>query len=105
MAYLESTIFSHLLHPFCTEVAEHRNLGKGEDHSEGWISMAGTINTSQPQAESLIRYWNTIFVETPRCTAPGCRRVAQEVDAFFPYIDDYNRCDQHPRASASLAIN
>ena len=66
--------------------------------------MADAIDTFQPQGESLTRYWNTIFSETPHCAAPGCRRVAEEVDAFFPYIDDYNRCDYHPRATDPLAM-
>ncbi len=67
--------------------------------------MADAIDNSQPLGENLTLYWNTIFSETPRCKSPGCQRVAHEVDAFFPYIDDHNRCDHHPGATEPLTIN
>lgn len=58
--------------------------------------MANAIKQSDPTSSDASRYWGRLFVETPVCTVPGCDRVAHEVDAFFPFIDDYNRCDRHP---------
>ncbi len=30
------------------------------------------------------------------CALPECDCVACEVDSYFPYLDDLNRCEQHP---------
>jgi hypothetical protein len=48
----------------------------------------------QPQQE-LGHFWGRYFVEIPLCAHEGCDRIAQEVDPYFPYLDDHNRCDQH----------
>ena len=54
--------------------------------------MAEVIKMPSAEGEA-VQYWGRYYVETPRCVAMGCGRVAREVDAFFPYIDDYNRCE------------
>ena len=36
-----------------------------------------------------------MFQEIPTCTNGNCGVVAIEVDYFFPYLDDYNRCQEH----------
>ena len=33
--------------------------------------------------------------EQPLCTVWGCGRPALTVDAYFPYLDDDNRCGEH----------
>lgn len=43
----------------------------------------------------LARFWSHYFSETPTCTSSGCEDVAVEVDPFFPYLDDLNRCFHH----------
>jgi len=43
----------------------------------------------------LTKYWSRYFSETPMCSCEGCTEVAREVDPFFPYLDDLNRCADH----------
>ena len=43
----------------------------------------------------LSTFWGQYFKEIPTCTNPGCERVAIEVDPYFPYLDDFNRCEAH----------
>ena len=57
--------------------------------------MSNVTKPLATEVTGLIRYWTGLFNETPLCKESGCARVATEVDAFFPYIDDYNRCDRH----------
>jgi len=45
--------------------------------------------------ESLAEMWRGYFAEVPHCSQPGCNNVASEVDDYFPYLDDLNRCDEH----------
>ena len=54
-----------------------------------------TIKTDVRGTDELMVFWGQYFPETPVCTHPDCSCVAAEVDAFFPYIDDFNRCDLH----------
>lgn len=53
------------------------------------------IKTDVRGIEDLTLFWGQYFPETPVCSHPDCGSVAAEVDAFFPYIDDFNRCDLH----------
>lgn len=55
--------------------------------------------STAPAAEQnqLKGHWAGIFEEIPVCTQPGCCKVAYEVDAMFPYLDDFNRCTVHLR--------
>ena len=60
---------------------------------------------AQPELSS---FWARYFVETPVCTCDACGEVAIEVDPFFPYLDDLNRCvvhrpDEIHEASGSLS--
>ena len=50
--------------------------------------------------EALTVFWGQYFPETPVCSHPDCEFVASEVDSFFPYIDDFNRCEAHPQEFA-----
>ena len=50
--------------------------------------------------DHLARFWSEYFAETPLCAV--CRTVASEVDPFFPYLDDLNRCPGHPRTITPL---
>lgn len=43
----------------------------------------------------LQNFWIQYFAEVPTCNHPGCEHVAAEVDPFFPYLDDLNRCFMH----------
>ena len=43
----------------------------------------------------LTRFWSGYFSETPLCTHAECQGVAVEVDPYFPYLDDNNRCLEH----------
>ena len=58
--------------------------------------MEKTIKTDIKGVEALTVFWGQYFPEVPVCSHPNCGRVAAEVDAFFPYIDDLNRCEAHP---------
>jgi len=44
---------------------------------------------------SLGDFWTRYFPEVPTCTDGDCLEVAAEVDPFFPYLDDLNRCMHH----------
>ena len=52
--------------------------------------LAGTNNE-----EKLKSFWLQFFPELPKCKEPGCQHIAMEVDTFFPYLDDNNRCYLH----------
>jgi len=52
--------------------------------------LAGTTNE-----EKLTHFWQHYFSEIPKCSEPGCERLAMEVDTFFPYLDENNRCQLH----------
>jgi hypothetical protein len=45
--------------------------------------------------QDLGQFWGQYFTEIPVCTHADCDRVALEIDPFFPYLDDRNRCDRH----------
>ena len=47
------------------------------------------------EGQSLSGFWQQYFKETPLCSREGCGNVALEVDPFFPYLDDRNRCGEH----------
>jgi hypothetical protein len=57
--------------------------------------MAQTIRAPAQAEGSLSSFWARYFSETPTCTCDGCREVAIQVDPFFPYLDDFNRCTDH----------
>lgn len=57
--------------------------------------MTRTIRTSVTDRRDLRYFWAQYFGETPLCAHPQCGAVACEVDVYFPYIDDFNRCDSH----------
>jgi hypothetical protein len=54
-----------------------------------------------PEAQQ-VRIWSGCLPELPQCSVEGCDRHAVEVDAFFPYLDDRNRCDFHSVALQAL---
>jgi len=54
-----------------------------------------TIKAPPQEPIQLTAYWEQYFVETPMCSCEACCHVAVEVDPFFPYLDDLNRCDAH----------
>lgn len=58
--------------------------------------MPRTIKSEIRGIEALTVFWRQYFREIPVCSHPECACVASEVDAFFPYIDDFNRCEDHP---------
>jgi hypothetical protein len=62
--------------------------------------MSKTIKALVQGKEDLTRFWQQYFPETPVCSLPECGSVACEVDSFFPYLDDLNRCENHPLDSA-----
>lgn len=47
------------------------------------------------------RLWSSCYPEQPVCAVAGCGRSAHTVDAFFPYLDDHNRCLHHARPAAA----
>lgn len=58
--------------------------------------MDRTINAPNGREQNdLGQFWGRYFAEIPVCTHQDCERIAHEVDPFFPYLDDRNRCDQH----------
>ena len=70
--------------------------------------MITTINAPRTDQQQLNVFWSRYFTEIPTCSVSGCERIAVAVDAFFPYLDDHNRCDEHRAEdhhdlSASLA--
>lgn len=38
--------------------------------------------------------------QRPCCSVPGCLHNALEIDPFYPYLDDSNRCAQHLKNKA-----
>lgn len=66
--------------------------------------MLACIKSPHLTPEHRARYWERYFEETPLCSVPGCARIADEVDAYFPYLDDHNRCEQHAAADAVWAV-
>ena len=63
--------------------------------------MEWNITAQVSGPDRLTRFWSQYFAETPLCAV--CGTVAREVDPFFPYLDDLNRCPGHPRAFTPLA--
>ena len=59
------------------------------------------FETPKGQGEDPSGFWSGVIQEIPTCTKENCGEVAVEVDSFFPYLDDYNRCKGH-RLSESL---
>ena len=57
--------------------------------------MEKTIKTDIRGVKALTVFWGQYYPEVPVCTHPDCEYVAAEVDAFFPYIDNFNRCETH----------
>ena len=57
--------------------------------------MATTFKAPTENISHLGAFWANYFRETPVCSDKGCGDVAVEVDPFFPYLDDYNRCKHH----------
>ncbi|MDH4120573.1 MAG: hypothetical protein OEV94_02560 [Deltaproteobacteria bacterium] len=60
------------------------------------------IGSSKPQASpsavvSLSLLWEQGQPEPALCAVPGCTHQAVEIDLYFPYLDDRNRCHQHLR--------
>jgi len=49
-------------------------------------------------------FWSGVIQEIPTCTRENCGEVAIEVDSFFPYLDDYNRCKGHRLPESLKAI-
>jgi len=56
---------------------------------------AVTFNAPKGAEENLTHYWSAYFREIPTCAHDDCHEVAREVDPYFPYIDDLNRCMKH----------
>ncbi|MDH4246518.1 MAG: hypothetical protein OEW39_01725 [Deltaproteobacteria bacterium] len=54
-----------------------------------------TLRAPGKETVSLANFWEQYFKETPMCSHEGCLNVAHEVDPFFPYLDDLNRCGEH----------
>jgi hypothetical protein len=66
--------------------------------------MDRTISAPHGRAQQdLGQFWGRYFSEIPVCTHVDCDRVALEIDPFFPYLDDRNRCDQHGRGQVESA--
>ena len=57
--------------------------------------MSATIKAPEGARLELSSFWSRYFSETPTCTCEACEEVAIEVDPFFPYLDDLNRCISH----------
>ena len=57
--------------------------------------MSVTIKAPERASLQLSRFWSQYFSETPTCTCGTCDEVAIEVDPYFPYLDDFNRCIAH----------
>lgn len=53
------------------------------------------ITAPTEEENQTVAYWALWYQEVPRCSEPGCQKVAVEVDTFFPYMDDNNRCWTH----------
>lgn len=61
--------------------------------------MVKTIRAEISGKDALATFWAQYFMEIPVCSHPECGTVASEVDTFFPYLDDLNRCENHPLES------
>jgi hypothetical protein len=57
--------------------------------------MSVTIKAPEQARQELSSFWARYFHETPTCTCDACGEVAIEVDPYFPYLDDFNRCIVH----------
>jgi hypothetical protein len=66
--------------------------------------MPSTIKAPEQARTELSSFWAQYFSETPTCTCDACGEVAIEVDPFFPYLDDFNRCVLHRLDAESEAI-
>lgn len=58
------------------------------------LTLKAPLDREQNQ-NTLVGFWAGIFQEIPTCADQACGEVAVEVDPFFPYLDDYNRCEGH----------
>jgi hypothetical protein len=58
--------------------------------------MELTIKAPAGPRGLLGEFWARYFPEVPTCTSGDCAEIATEVDPFFPYLDDLNRCSHHP---------
>ena len=56
------------------------------------ISAPDGCGTAEQELGS---FWGRYFAEIPTCSHEDCSRIAHDVDPFFPYLDDRNRCHQH----------
>ncbi len=68
------------------------------------IGMDLKFKAPEGQGENLSGFWAGIFQEIPTCTSRNCGEVAIEVDSFFPYLDDYNRCEGHRLPEGLTAV-
>ena len=57
--------------------------------------MESTIKAPPTLQNRLGEFWARYFQEVPTCSCDECPEVAVEVDPFFPYLDDLNRCKDH----------
>jgi len=57
--------------------------------------MESTIKAPPALENQLGEFWQRYFQEIPTCSCEACAEVAVEVDPYFPYLDDLNRCAQH----------
>ena len=57
--------------------------------------MTQPIKAEINGSERLKTFWKGYFEEIPVCSLEGCEIVAQQVDAYFPYLDDDNLCEFH----------
>jgi hypothetical protein len=64
---------------------------------EAELSMQITLKAPAAPESALGQFWRRYFEEIPTCTCGPCARVAVEVDPYFPYLDDFNRCQDHRR--------
>lgn len=67
--------------------------------------LAETLNAPAQNTAELDVFWSRYFQETPTCSCEGCAEVAVEVDPFFPYLDDRNRCHGHQEAPSGPSIS
>jgi hypothetical protein len=57
--------------------------------------METTIKAPPTLQHRLGEFWQRYFQEIPTCSCAECAEVAVEVDPYFPYLDDLNRCRDH----------
>ncbi len=67
--------------------------------------LAETLKAPVQNRVELGMFWSRYFKEIPTCTSEGCAEVAVEVDPFFPYLDDRNRCQGHQETPAGPSIS